>query len=293
MNEPVVRIGDVEIHPILESVIWCRPTFYLPDGTDIDSLTRTVLEWAPVTTAEDGWVATYVRSYVVKADGQIGIVDAGVGQESPYEFSKSWRLTTFPYADGLATAGVAPTDVDWVVSTHLHSDHIGWYATLRSDGSWEPYFTSARHLIVRAEREHLLERGRESGQQRVAVVSDAGLCELIDAPYAITESVRLEPSTGHTPGHAYVIISSAGEEALITGDVLHHKLQLAAPDLDDPTDRGGDPEQALRTRQALFEQLVDTNTLMLAGHFEPPAAGYLRRHGDGYALLPDGAAGTS
>ncbi|MDA0270498.1 MAG: MBL fold metallo-hydrolase, partial [Chloroflexi bacterium] len=121
----------------------------------------------------------------------------------------------------------------------------------------------------------------------------SGLCELIDAPYAITESVHLKPSPGHTPGHVYVTISSGGEEALITGDALHHKLQLAAPDLPDSTDRGGDPGQALRTRMALFERLVDTNTLMLGGHFEPPAAGYLRRHRDGYALLPNSVTSIS
>ena len=287
MNEPAIRVGDAEIHPILESILWLPPALYLPDVKDVAPLVQTVSAWAEVTFADDGWVAAYVRSYVIKADGQVGIVDAGIGANSLVEGSERFRVDLFPYRERLSEAGVAPDDVDWVVSTHMHFDHIGWYAERVGD-RWVTVFPTARYLFVRAEREHAA-NGDELTEARLSAVEDAGLVDFVDTSAAISPSVRLEPSPGHTPGHVYVSVTSNSEQALIIGDVLHHKLQLAVPDERDGTDVGGDPELAMTTRSALFERLVDSDILMLAGHYEPPAAGYLVPHGAGYAVTTKNA----
>ncbi len=127
-----------------------------------------------VTFADDGGVATDVRCYVVKADRQVGIVDAGVGANSGVEHSKRFRLELFPFRERLAGAGVAPGDVDWVVSTHMHFDHIGWYPELEGE-SWNPVFPNARYLFVPEEREHAAASGREMTEVRLDSAQDAGL----------------------------------------------------------------------------------------------------------------------
>lgn len=284
MSEPAIRIGAVAVSPILESILWCPSTFYMPGVEDIGPLVETVNEWAEVTQADDGWLATYVRGYVVRADGQIGLVDAGVGPENDFEPLPEFRVDLFPFVERLAEVDVEPDQIDWVVSTHMHPDHVGWYA--RRDGeSWVPTFQNARYLYVGAEWDRTSARGTPTAKARTSTVWDAGLVEVVTPTTEITPSVRLEPSHGHTPGHVYVHVASGGEQALIIGDVIHHKLQLAVPEEPDGTDRSA-PEQALATRAALYARCVDSDVLVIGGHFEPPAVGHLIRHGDGYALRP-------
>ena len=284
MSEATIQVGQVEVCPILESILWCPSTVYMPGIEDVDPLVESVGEWAAVTRAEDGWLATYVRAYVVKGDGQVGLVDAGVGPENGFEGLPNWRVDLFPFIERLAEVDVTPDQIDWVVSTHMHPDHIGWYAR-REGESWVPTFGNARYLYVDAEWDHASVNGSPTVKARTSTAWDSGLVEVVGPDTQITPSVRLEPSHGHTPGHVYARIASGPDQALIIGDVIHHKLQLAVPDQPDGTDRRA-PEQGFATRMALYERCVDSDIVLIAGHFEPPAVGYLVRRGAGYALEP-------
>ncbi len=91
------------------------------------------------------------------------------------------------------------------------------------------------------------------------------------------------PTLGHTPGHVSVRIASRGEEALITGDFIHHPCQMAHPEWSSSAD--DDPRRAERTRREVFASLADTPTLVIGTHFAAPTAGRLVRDGDAFRLV--------
>ncbi|MDP2639283.1 MAG: MBL fold metallo-hydrolase, partial [Betaproteobacteria bacterium] len=161
--------------------------------------------------------------------------------------------------------------------THLHVDHVGWNTRL-IEGKWVPTFANARYLFGRREWEHWTsdEAKHRDGDvmgDSVRPIIDAGLAELVDMHHALTPEVRLEPTPGHTPGHVSVRISSRGEEAVITGDLMHHPLQCAEPDLANNFDV--DAAAARRTRRKFLARHANRPVLVLGTHFAPPTGGWV------------------
>lgn len=123
----------------------------------------------------------------------------------------------------------------------------------------------------------------------ITPVRQAGQFDLVDTetPVEIADGVELIPTPGHTPGHMSVRISSAGETALVTGDVLHHPIQLAHPRLCCGVDV--DPALSERTRQTILSTVADTETLLLGSHFTHPTGGHIRSTASGFVLVPAAA----
>jgi glyoxylase-like metal-dependent hydrolase (beta-lactamase superfamily II) len=172
-----------------------------------------------------------------------------------------------------------------VVCTHLHVDHVGWN-TLLEDGKWVPTFPKARYLIGRAEWDHW--RAVDSrGQQAilgdsVQPIFDAGLADLVEPDHVLSEEVRLAPTPGHTPGHVSVVIESEGQTAMISGDFLHHPVQMAHPEWSSVSD--SDPAMARRTRVDTLGLVADQAMLFIGTHFPAPTAGHVRRDGAAFRL---------
>ena len=166
-----------------------------------------------------------------------------------------------------------------------HIDHVGWN-TMLVDGKWQPTFPQARYLMGRDEFEHWRGFEREDTQQIMAdsvlPVFDAGLVDLVETDQQICDEISLMPTLGHTPGHVSVMIRSGGEEAMITGDFMHHPCQIARPEWSAAPD--SDPERARQTRAEVFARFADTPTLIIGTHFATPTAGHLVRDGDAYRL---------
>ena len=158
------------------------------------------------------------------------------------------------------------------------------------DGAWVPTFPNARYLLGREEFEYWRSGGLESmaTDGRVFVdsvqpVAEAGLVDLVDTDHLVCEEVSLTPTLGHTPGHVSVRISSKGEEALITGDFVHHPCQLARPDWASAADY--DQAASTETRRRMFAELADAPTLVIGTHFASPTAGKVVRDGDAFRLV--------
>ena len=120
--------------------------------------------------------------------------------------------------------------------THLHFDHVGWN-TQKVNGKWVPTFPNARYLFGQKEWDHWLHLRRTGGYHHmehlvdsIDPVMEAGLVDFVGPDYQITDEVSLFPTPGHTPGHVSVLIQSRGEEAVITGDMMHHPIQLVESD---------------------------------------------------------------
>ena len=244
-----------------------------------------------------------IQAFVLETAGRRVIVDTCIGNDKR-RHAPMWDNLQGPFLGDLATAGYPPETIDMVICTHLHVDHVGWN-TRRVEGRWVPTFPNARYLFGRVEWEHWcseLERQTRAGagaeteaarmmqtaaliEDSIRPVMDAGLHDFIETNHRLTAEVVLEPTPGHTPGHISVRIDSRGERAVLTGDMIHHPLQCARPELGTHID--WNPERGHRTRLDFLRQFADRPVLILGSHFVAPTAGYVRADGKHWRFSPD------
>ncbi|AXE24820.1 MBL fold metallo-hydrolase [Streptomyces globosus] len=230
------------------------------------------------------------HSFAFTAGGLRVLVDTGIGN-GKQRANPAWHDLDTGYLERLTAAGYPPEAVDLVLLTHLHADHVGWN-TRKQNGRWIPTFPHARYVASRTEREFWAGHAMDEARRRmfldsVVPVEEAGLLDLVDVPaggVGITPQVRLLPTPGHTPGHTAVEVAGRGGTAVITGDCIHHPVQVARPGIGSCADI--DPELAEATRRELLASLAGTDTLLLGTHFAPPTAGRVVRRGDSYRLTP-------
>jgi glyoxylase-like metal-dependent hydrolase (beta-lactamase superfamily II) len=268
---------------------------WLLPGASADVVTRT--PWLrPDFADQQGSLRLASHSFAVEVDGLRILVDTGIGN-GKQRANPAWHNLNSDYAARLRAAGFTPETVDLVILTHLHTDHVGW--NTRAEGAdWVPTFPNARYLTTRAEWDYWAGVEMEEARQQmfrdsVHPVRDAGLLDLIDVAAEgthVAPGIRLLPTPGHTPGQVAVELSSEGESALVTGDSIHHPVQMARPALCSCVDIA--PELATRTRHRVLDSLAGTSTLLLGSHFPPPTAGHVRREGDAYRLAPAAPRGT-
>ena len=178
--------------------------------------------------------------------------------------------------------------VDLVIYTHLHVDHVGWATHLAGD-RWVPTFPNARHLFVGPELEHRRSSDDPDNaaieEDSIAPIFDAGLADIIEIDADLGLGLRLEPTVGHTPGHASLWITSAGESALVTGDFIHHPVQCSEPALAFVSD--ADPAQAMATRASMLRRLGEEGHLTFGTHFPSASAGRVVSRDDTWRFHPE------
>jgi glyoxylase-like metal-dependent hydrolase (beta-lactamase superfamily II) len=225
-----------------------------------------------------------IQSYVVRTPHHTILIDSCVGNHKD--------RTTFPamhmksddsYMRALKSTGLSVDDIDFVMCTHLHFDHVGWNTRL-ADGRWVPTFPNARYLFAQREYAHWTE---QHAKTPIACIADSVLpiveakqAELVRSDHALDDYVRLLPTPGHTPDHFSVCLGRGRDDAIITGDVLHSPLQARYPELSMRVDF--DRKQAAVTRRSLLERCCDTGTLCCTAHFPSPSAGRITRWDDGF-----------
>lgn len=278
------KIGDVTITKVVELEATGGTKFILPDATP-----EAVAPYAwmkPHFVDEAGRLRMSIHALVIETPSRRIIVDTCLGNEKEGRAVPGWNKLQLPFLQHLAAAGYEPQTIDTVLCTHLHVDHVGWN-TMLLDGKWVPTFPKARYLMGRVEFDYW--RGQTESAEQVAVFSDsvkpvfdAGLVDLVETDHRVCEEVSLVPTVGHTPGHVSIRIASKGEEALITGDFIHHPCQLARPDWAAIVDY--DKSQSTQTRKDVFSRLAGTPTLVIGTHFATPTAGHIVRDGDAFRL---------
>ncbi len=274
-------IGDVTVTRVVESRTTAIGELLLPEATpDV----VTAIPWlAPDFLDETGKLIVNVHCFLVQSCGKRILVDACVGNDKPRPLPE-WDQRSGPFLDDLARTGASRQTIDLAVCTHLHIDHVGWN-TMLVEGQWVPTFANARYVFVRREWEHWKEQPEEFGPvitDSVRPIVEAGMADLVEPDHELTDEVRLEPTHGHTPGHVSVRIRSKGEEAVITGDLMHHPCQMARPEWSVALDY--DQEQCRKARRELLEDCADRPVLLISSHFPSPTAGRVVRDGEGYRL---------
>jgi glyoxylase-like metal-dependent hydrolase (beta-lactamase superfamily II) len=260
------------------------PEFLFPAATTAEIARH---DWlVPDFADADGRISMRVQAFVVEGAGRRVLVDpcVGNGKKRSLPF---WNNRSYPFLERFAEAGFEPRHIDMVLHTHLHADHVGW-DTQFLDDAWRPTFTNARHLYTRRELDYCRNGGDPGVDDvygdSVAPILHAGLADIVDEDAVIGEGLRLEPSSGHTPGHVSLWIESAGEVALISGDFLHHPVQCALPMLAEVGDQ--DVEAARATRRRLLARACERRALFLGTHFGTRPAGRIEACGDAWRFVP-------
>jgi len=206
------------------------------------------------------------------------IVDTCCGNHKHRPRVPLWNDLNQPYLENMRALGVAPEEVDFVMCTHLHVDHVGWNTRLL-DGRWVPTFPNARYLFGRVEYDFWSQSGEHQDlhtgaivmRESVSPVIEAGLADFVETDHRLSPELRLIPTTGHTPGHVSLVIESRGERAVITGDMIHHPCQIPNPGWALPFD--SDSTAAVATRERMLADWEASNTLVIGTHFNPPFTG--------------------
>ena len=247
----LTRIGEVEVWRILESVNPLHPPEVLYPNIDPDGVDLLGAAAPGCICSQTGKLKMPVRGFLLRTPDHTILVDACVGNHKTADLPTWNKRETGRFMAGLTAAGVGPDDIDYVMCTHLHVDHVGWNTRLEN-GVWVPTFRNARYILPAADVDFFGPKGGPTYTESVWPVIAAGQAETVSGAHQIGDYVRLVPTQGHSPGHVAVEITSQGARALITGDALHTSVQCVRPNWQFLYD--SDPVQAVASRHALLER---------------------------------------
>jgi glyoxylase-like metal-dependent hydrolase (beta-lactamase superfamily II) len=192
------------------------------------------------------------------------------------------------FEKGLAATGLSIDDIDFVMCTHLHVDHVGWNTRLQ-DGRWVPTFPKARYVFADRELEYWTKRQKDDATtcpwvtDSVLPIVAANRVDIVKSAHTFNDLVTLIPTPGHTFDHYSVQVGKSGTDAIITGDMIHSPLQARYPELGMMADY--DSGQAGQSRRQLFGRFCDTPTLICTAHFPSPSTGRVVRWRDAFDIV--------
>lgn len=297
-----LSIGDFNITKIVEFV---GPTFdlnfLLPDANPDVVLEHRDWLVPNYVDPDSGILILSYHSYLVRTSRYNILVDSCCGndKERP-EFPEMHKLNT-DYLHKLQTAGVRPEEIDFVMCTHLHPDHIGWNTQLK-DGRWVPTFPNARYLFGNTEYHAWEQYNKEiagtandpippavsrtiqlSFNDSVLPIIEANRAVMIDEGYEVEDGFTVESAPGHAPGNFVFNLASQSARGMLSGDMLHHPLQLVHPNWS--SGFCADPVVSAQTRLKMLERIADTGTVLMPAHFPTPSWGVVEARGDEFRLI--------
>jgi glyoxylase-like metal-dependent hydrolase (beta-lactamase superfamily II) len=285
-----MQLGDLQIRRVLEMIMPFDAQAFFPDITP--------QQWDP----HLEWLAPHgidpktrqlffpMQSYVVRTARHTILVDSCVGNHKERPNRPQWHLKSDDtYMRALAAQGLRVEDIDFVMCTHLHTDHIGWNTRLEN-GRWVPTFPNARYVFSEKELAAWRDVGHEKFsrtpyEDSVLPIVEAGRADLVRNDFALDDEVWLEPTPGHTPDHVAVNLKSGDAHAVMCGDLMHSPVQCLHPEWVPWPD--WDAALASSTRRAFMERYCETDTLICTAHFPLPSAGRIVRSGDAFRFVND------
>ena len=280
---------DLTIHHIIE-----QETAFLPALDMLPSLRPELLDenraWMRQAKALDeaDVLILCFQSYLIRTPHHTILVDSCIGNDKQRPSRPKWHVKTDDaYMRSLAAAGVSVADIDFVMCTHLHPDHVGWNTRLEN-GRWVPTFPNARYVFAKNEFDYWREQNAKEPVPQfgdsVLPVVEADKADIVTNDFAIGDYARILPTPGHTPGHVAFAFGKGKDTAVFGGDLIHTPLQTRYPELSPKFDV--DPAQAAVTRRSFLERYCDSDTLCCTAHFPSPSVGKIRRKGDGFSCEP-------
>ncbi|NRO94865.1 MBL fold metallo-hydrolase [Paraburkholderia sp. NMBU_R16] len=285
MNDTSIafRVGEATITRVDETVFALAPEVLFPDwDAEGERVVGTHFSAASADLANRR-ISLKTHLWVVELHGTTVVVDTGIGNGKARPFSALFDRLDHPVLERFEAAGFRREQVDYVLLTHLHVDHVGWN-THWQNNRWAPVFPHASYVFSRREYEYFQ---TPAGEPRRMVFEDSVL-PIIEARQArmvedveedLVEGIRFLPTPGHSIGHMAIEIRSQGRTALFSGDVMHSPLQVYRPQwnstfcLDQPLARA--------SRQWLLDHAMKTEAIVFPAHFPETSAGTVHegRHG--------------
>lgn len=269
-------IGNVEIIALCDAVVVAGGSSEgkFPGGSK--TMWDEARDRYPEVFGERGAWRLHVHCFVLRSGRRTVLVDTGIGPESAPAFA--WTATGGRLPEELEAAGVSPGDVDEVLVTHVHDDHLGWNV---SEGTTSPLFANARYRVHEADWSMMAdatdEEDREIFESVLEPLERSGVLVRSQDRSAITDELTLVHAPGHTPGHQVVLIDSIGARALIAGDLVNHPVQLLQPGVNGSSDMA--PSLAAATRASWLDRIGREGRLVCPAHL-PDAFGRFVPEGD-------------
>ena len=243
---------------------------------------------------DNGQILLGVHSHLLRIGGRTILIDTCIGEHKPRPRRPDWhQRASTRYLERLARAGLRPEDIDIVMCTHLHTDHVGWNTQL-VDGRWVPTFPNARYLIGRTEFAHWQAEEEASPglhnhgcfSDSVMPIIEAGLAEFVDDGFEIATSLSLMALPGHTPGQLGLCLCHGPRKAFFCADAVHSPVQVFYPDW--ASRFCSDPAMAIATRRNLFDRVAGTGDLLIPAHLRHFSAMRIEASNAGYVpgLVP-------
>lgn len=288
-----IAIGGVTVTRVMEwEGLFAPGAELVPESTDADwEAERDLLapdHWDPASAMMRGCLQTFV----LRSEGRTILVDTGAGDGKERPYIPVFGHLESGFLERLAAAGVTPSDVDVVVNTHVHVDHVGWNTVLR-DREWVPTFPNARYLFSDVDFRYWNplngheRRGALINQNMfedsILPVHAAGLADAWEGEtHRLDANLTLELAPGHTPGLSVLWLESEGERAVFVGDLLHSPTQILRPEWNSCFCE--DPEQAARSRVRVLSRAADENVLVVPAHLGGDHAAEVARDGDRFRV---------
>jgi glyoxylase-like metal-dependent hydrolase (beta-lactamase superfamily II) len=280
-------VGDLAIHRVIESEgpLFDPLTFFPNVTAEILKENQSWMQPRYIDPAT-GQLVLCIQSYIVRTPHHNILVDSCVGNHKPRANYAFWnQMTSDRYEKNLAATGLTVGDIDFVMCTHLHVDHVGWNTRL-DNGRWVPTFPKAKYVFADRELAFWTDKARAEPAafpwivDSVLPIVHANRQEVVSSHHQLSDIVKLVPTPGHTIDHYSVRIGKPGADIVLAGDMIHSPLQARYPDLGMRADY--DSPQAGKSRRDLFATLCDTSTLLCTAHFPSPSKGRLTAWGDGF-----------
>lgn len=287
----IYKVGDVTVTRVTEMVIKGVPQeYYFAGGWDSSFLEEHKEALVPGVLDENGQLVVSIGTWVVKTPKHTILIDTATGNDKNLPGFPELANLQLPYLERLKEAGVTPEQVDYVLLTHLHVDHVGWNTRL-VDGRWVPTFPNAKYIFPKAEQAYYStpashnkanEPSLNVYEESVLPVIEAGLTQTVGPGGGeVLEGFTFIPSPGHSIGQMSIRLTSKGEEALFGGDVMHHPFQVYRPDWNSMYCEFA--EQARISRRWALEHAAEHRALYFSTHFPESSAGFVTRKGDRFS----------
>jgi glyoxylase-like metal-dependent hydrolase (beta-lactamase superfamily II) len=242
---------------------------------------------------DSGRIIASMHSWLIQTPHHNILVDGCIGNDKERMPYRDWHRMQSPWFSHFTAAGVTPEDIDFVLCTHLHVDHVGWNTRL-DNGEWVPTFPNARYVMSAAELQFWQKQhARASSEDAFASVNKQtfedsvqpilGQSQLvINDEDLISDRLFIANTPGHTPGSVTLRLSAQQDRAYFCGDICHHPIQVYEPHWNSAYCEL--PDQAISTRRQLLETCASENALLMPAHFGPSHAGLVQRKGEDFSF---------